>query len=336
MAITVGGGLADYIGFSLGRHAKIVCPMEAYTHKLVLHVDAMGNYVLLRDGVLMPPTEFEGMYLVPTKVSTVVPLRLSIWNIDRSLFTQNLLIWYGGGERPKPQVKPKYSVIIVSTRFTRRLQAVLRCIAHQQDFDFQELEIIVAYVPGIDATDDLLSSVELSYPQLRIVRSPFPEHYANSKGFVINESMELASGDWVLLLDSDILIPPDLFVELGKVPETVSFVAPDRRKMLPSDTTARILMGEIDPWQQWQELLRGPGELRVREGGALPIGFFQCVRAELAKKVKYTEYGHFEGADWDFIVGVAKDGGPGTWLRGAPVLHLDHGGSQWYGTQRHM
>ncbi len=336
ISITFGGGLADYIGFSIGRHIKLLCPMEAYSHKLVLHADARGNYVLLRDGVLMRPVEFEGVDGVPAMLPTVAPVQLSIWNIDNSIFTQNLLLWEGGPAAKAPAASAKYSVVIVSMRFTRRLQAVLLSLAHQQGIDPAHIEIIVAYVPGIDATDDLISSMEAAFPAMRIVRSPFPERYLNAKGFVINESLRLASGEWTMILDSDILLPPDLFARFDRVENPGSFIAPDRRKMLTPETTAKILLGEVEPWSQWDELLAGPGEERVREGGFLPIGFCQCVRAECAKKVAYTEFNHFEGADWDFIAAIHREFGDGTWIDGTAVLHLDHGGSQWYGARRHL
>ena len=51
LGLTFGGGIAEYIGFSFGRHIKIICPMIDYSHKLTFHVDKDGYYVLLRDGV---------------------------------------------------------------------------------------------------------------------------------------------------------------------------------------------------------------------------------------------------------------------------------------------
>lgn len=336
LSLTFGAGIADYIGFSLGHVTKIVCPMEAYSHCLVLHVDRDGRYVLLRDGALVRPVAFEGVGGVPTLAPTVTPVRVSIWNIDRSICTQNLQVWEGEGSAPALRPKVKYSMIIVCMRFSRRLEAVLRSIAHQEGIDFDQLEVIVAFIPGLDATDDVLHSVELAYPHLHIVRSPFTERYDNWKGLVINQSMEMARGDWIILLDSDVLIPPDMFKRMEGVPETTSFIAPDRRKMMTREMTAKILLGEIEPWRQWGELLEGPGEVRVQEGGDLPIGFFQCVRAESARAIKYEEFGHFQRADWDFIVHINKKYGPGTWLKGVTVLHLDHGGSQWYGARKHL
>lgn len=336
ISITFGGGFADQIGFGIGVHAKMVCPMEAYTHKLVLHVDKGGNFVLLRDGVLVRPTEFEGTTYVPTKIPTVAPIRLSVWNVDRFIYSQNLLAWEGDTKVVERREKVKYSVVIVSMRFTRRLQAVLRCLAHQDGVDPASIEVIVAYIPGLDAADDLLSSIELTFPELRIVRSPFSERHVNQKGYLINQSRELASGDWVILLDSDVLIPSNLFTYLDKVPETDVYAAPDRRKMLTQETTAKVLLGEIEPWNDWEELLESPGKMRVREGGYLPIGFIQCVRKSCLDTVDYEEYGHYQGADWDFIVNVHEKCGPGKWLEGVAVMHLDHGGSQWYGVQRQL
>ncbi|MEA3365706.1 MAG: hypothetical protein U9Q79_08715, partial [Candidatus Hydrogenedentes bacterium] len=72
IAVTIGGGSADYIGFGLGRRRKVLCPMEAYVHRLVLHVAPDGRYVLLRDDVPMRPEVLErGMY-TPARLGGVL------------------------------------------------------------------------------------------------------------------------------------------------------------------------------------------------------------------------------------------------------------------------
>src|SRR5690606_27998037 len=121
------------------------------------------------------------------------------------------------------------------------------------------VETIICYVPGIDATDDLIDSVTMSSPHMHIVRSAFPERYMNSKGFLINETFKIARGEWIMLLDSDTLLPPDYFAKIEACSATADFIAPDGRKPLPKDVTAKILMGEIDPWDHWTELLSGAG-----------------------------------------------------------------------------
>jgi hypothetical protein len=335
VSVTFGGGIAEYIGFSFGRQCKVVCPMEAYRHVLTLHVEADGHYVLLRDGLLVRPSEFEGAYYVPLRLGSRLELRLSIWNIDTQLLSQFVDIWHGDKEEGGEVSPVKYSVVIVCTRYARRLQAVLRSLAHQEGFDLGKLEVVVSYVPGLDATDDLIDSVQATYPALRILRSPFPEQSASAKGFIINESVQMASGEWIVLVDADTLVAPNMFAKVEEVERDAHFIAADGRKMLTPETTAQILMGEIEPWRQWQELLKGPGQFRLREAHGVPVGFFQCVRAKCMHEVKYEEMDHFEGADMRFGLNIIARFGQPTRLSGVPVLHLDHGGSQWYGTLKH-
>lgn len=335
IAVDFGAGIADYIGFSFGRHCKILCPMESYRHHLVLHVAVDGHYVLLRDRRPVKPVEFVDGHYLPRKIGSYVHPRISVWNIEDQIATQNVQIWEGAIEDKAVTESVKYSIIIVSTRFTRRLQAVLRAIA-KQDYPMDELEVIVAYVPGIDATDDLIDSVSLAYPNLRILRAPFAEQKVNSKGFLINEAATYASGDWVMLLDSDTLIPPDMFQRIDAHADAADFIAPDGRKLLDKQTTHKILMGEIDSAAEWRRLLEGAGEFRHRETKGVPVGFCQCVRREHLDAIPYVELDYFEFSDMWFGEAMIKKFGKETRLSGCPVLHLDHGGSQWYGAQRHM
>ena len=334
LSVTFGGGIAEYIGFSFGRHCKVLCPMETYSHRLALHVDAEGHYVLLRDGVPVRPTEFEEVQYVPARLAGVLEPRICIWNIDGAIVTQTVLLWEGRRDLAAELSRVKYSVLIVSTRYSRRLQAVLQCLAHQRDVDLDKLEVVISYVPGIDATDDVIESMRLWHPRLRIVRAPFAEGNTKSKGLLINESVRVASGEWIVLLDSDTLVAPDMFAKMESAVDTAFFLCPDGRKMLTPKDTAKILLGEVKPWEQWEELLQSEGEFRPREADGVPIGFFQAVRKTCLDKVPYIEMDHFEGADWFFGYSMRKVFGEETRLTGTPVLHLDHGGSQWYGTHK--
>ncbi|MCP4639088.1 MAG: glycosyltransferase family 2 protein [bacterium] len=335
VSVTFGGGVADFVGFGFGRNARLLCPMDHNTHRVVLHVAEDGHYAMMRDGVPVRPSEFEAVEFVPRRLAGLVQPRLCIRNIDGSITTQGVFVWEGDKESQEDLSRIKYSFLVVSTRYTRRLQAVLQSIGHQKDIDLSEVEVIVSYVPGIDAVDDLIDGCAYAYPGLRIVRAPFPEQNTKSKGFLINEAVHLASGDWVILLDSDILLAPDMLARLANISDDAHFVACDGRKMLDEPTTGKILLGEIRPWESFEDLLTGPGEFRLREAEGMPIGFFQCVRRECFEKVQYIELDHFEGSDWQFGAMIRKEFGKETRLSGAPVLHLDHGGSQWYGTTKH-
>lgn len=334
LAATFGGGIAELAGFSFGRHCKILCPMESYSHRIALHVDSDGRYVLLRDGLPVRPTQFEGAPYAPARLAGVVEPRLCLWNINDSIITQCVMLWEGNEAAMQTLAHVRYSVVVVSTRYSRRLQAVLQALAHQHDADLRELEVIVCYAPGIDATDDVLESMKLAHPGLRIVRAPFDESLARSKGLMLNEAVRAASGEWIILMDSDILVPPTMVKTFGQLSESCMFAASNGRKMLSAETTARVLLGEVQPWRDWDALMATEGEFRAREAQGVPIGFFQAVRRGCFEKVRYTELGHFEGADWMFGNDMRKAFGVETRLTDLTVLHMDHGGSQWYGTQK--
>jgi len=336
LSVDVGGGIADFFGIHLGRQCKILTPMEAYRHNFIFHVNEEGHYILLRDRHPVHPSEFEGELYLPLRVGNRLQPRLSAWNIDNCIATQNLRIWSGPSRKSDAARKVKYSIVIVSTKFTRRLQAVLHNLAHQQDFDLGSIEIIICYVPGLDATDDLIDSFSMTFPDIQIIRSPFPEKYMRSKGFLINESAKLTHGEWIMLLDSDTLLAPDYFSKIEALSDTANFIAPDGRRLLPPDTTGAILMGEIKPWEEWETLLNGNGEFRHRETQGIPVGFCQCFRAKYLEKFPYLEVDHFETADMQFGMEMLKEIGEEHRISGRPVLHLDHGGSQWYGAQKHM
>ncbi|GMV94342.1 MAG: hypothetical protein AMXMBFR82_41200 [Candidatus Hydrogenedentota bacterium] len=336
ISVTFGGGIAEYIGLSFGRHCKLLCPMEGYRHILVLHVDRDGHYVLLRDGKQVRPVEFEGMFYVPLRLGGRLEPRISIWNIDAQIVTQFVKIWDVESVDATAPPEVKYSIIVVNSRYARRLQAMLRSIAHQEGIDIRKIEVIIAYIPGLDATDDLIDSMNQTYPDLRILRSPFPAQNANSKGFMINESAQMASGEWIVLMDADIVIAPDMFARIEAVAGENDFIAADGRLMLSKETTAKVLMGEAEPWRQWQELVNSASEYRYREAKGVPVGFFQCFKRAFMDKVKYAELDHFEGADMWFGMALQDTYGKETRLSGSPVLHLDHGGSQWYGTTKHF
>jgi hypothetical protein len=336
VAVTFAGGRAQYAGFRVGKSARMLVPMEDVHMRLAIHVAEDGSYVLLRDDQAVQPVEFEGRYYAPARLSFPVGLCLCVVNIDDHVSTQGVQIWHDTSLGLPPADAVKYSIVIFCTRFSRRLQAVLSAIAHQRDFDLAKLEVIIGYVPGADTTDDVVDSIRIAHPKLRVVRVPFSDEYLKSKGFVINECARLAKGDWIMLLDADIILPPDMFTRLEQQPADAVFVAPPGRHMLDRETTARILLGEIKPWREWDALLSASRDDRTGEAEGIPIGYCQVFRKSCLDKVQYAEYEHFEGADGDFGLAMRNTFGRELRLDGATVLHLDHGGSQWFGAYRHQ
>jgi len=333
LSVTFGGGVAEYIGFAIGRACRLLVPMTAYTHRVVLHVEPDGRYVLLRDGQPLRPQEFVGAYYVPAKLGNGLEPRIAAWNIDGTLGTQAVYLWQPSSECA-PSRAFKVSVVLVCTRYSRRLQACLQNLVHQKGVGIGDIEIIVAFVPGLDATNDILDGMQLLHPDLTIVPAPFAPEYANTKGLMLNECLDKARGEWVMVLDSDILLAPDMLEKLVALPPATKFAIPDGRKMLSRETTARILFGEVKPWETWDALLSGAGEYRMREADGVPVGYCQCVRRECLSTVRYEELHHFEGADWKFGKDMRDNFGMEHRLSGTPVLHLDHGSSNWYGASR--
>jgi len=181
---------------------------------------------------------------------------------------------------------------------------------------------------------DVLDSLERSYPFLRIVRMPFGGSHQRAKGFIINECLDVARGAWITLLDADIMLPPDYFERLASQSEDATFVVPDGRHMLSAETTAAVLLGLERPWESYDALLESAGEYRHHESEGVPPGFCQSVRRTVFEAIRYQELDHFEGSDWWFSAQVIEQFGKETRLAGLRVLHLDHGGSQWYGTEK--
>ncbi|HOK08040.1 MAG TPA: glycosyltransferase [Candidatus Hydrogenedens sp.] len=334
ISVTFGGGFAEQIGFSFGPHIKLVCPMIAQSHKLTLHIDKDGYYILIRDNEVVAPTEFANSAFVPTRLPGILEPRISIWNIDGEIVTQGITLWKQIEEH-KEERKATFSVLYVCSRYANRLKASLLSLVHQTNIKPAQIEVVIAYVPGLDATDDIINCFENTFPEIKIIRSPFNQSFWKSKGVLINSSLPLCSGDWIVLLDADIVVPPNFFAELNKVESSTLFVAPDGRKMLSPETTSKIILGLIKPWEQYEELLNSPGEWRRKEAQGIPIGFCQCCRKEVFNKITYPEFNHFEGADWFFGKSIIETFGPEHRLNNVVVLHLDHGGSQWYGSLQH-
>jgi hypothetical protein len=332
---TFGGGLAEGIGFGAGRHLRLCCPMVDTTHQITLFVDEQGDYVLLRDGQVVTPLDYGGRFCVPWRFPDAMHLHIQAFNVDESLAVTSVRVWEG--ERAA-LVKPeavKWSVVVFSTRFARRLQAALLALAHQRDIDLSALEVIVGYVPGVDGTEDTLDSVRLAHPELRIVHAAFPEHNLKSKGFVLNEAMALASGSWITILDSDIILPPDFFATLAREAGEAAFLAPAGRAMLDAAQTARVLTGAAQSWEDWDALREeAPAYREAENADGVPVGYCQVFRRECLEQARYPEYDHFQGADYEFGAALIRHHGPVKRL-GLPVLHLHHGGRQWYGTQKH-
>ncbi|HMQ09844.1 MAG TPA: hypothetical protein PKC21_03990 [Oligoflexia bacterium] len=327
-------GTARLIGFYIHDHQFVVCTADKQTHDLSLYIDKNGSYTLMKDGKITHPV-FSKKFHTPARISTQSPVGLAAKSVLGSLITQQIRYW-DQNNAVFNNNEINYSIIVVCTRFSRRLEQLLKSIC-TQDYTTEKLQIIVCYVPGLDGTDDLLDSLELTYPKISIQRLPFHASKQHHKGFMINQAALNVLGKKVLLTDADIVMPPNLFKILDEKYNKKGFVGAYGRKMLSPTTTAKILLGELNPQQEYNDIIEiDSGELRIDEAKGRPVGFFQLVNTDYLHKVPYQDLPNFEGADAFFAEDISMNCEQPTIAKEITLLHLDHGGSQWYGTKRHM
>ncbi|MCI5071387.1 glycosyltransferase family 2 protein [bacterium] len=327
-------GTARLIGFYVHEQQYIVCQAEKETHEISLYIDKHGNYTLLRDNKIIAPL-FSKQFHTPARISSQNTIGLAAKAVLGSLITQQIRYWDESNIMSKTQ-DIDYSVVVVCTRFSRRLEQLLKSIC-TQNYATEKLQILVCYVPGLDGTDDLIDSIQLAYPKVSIVRLPFHTSKQHHKGFMINSASQYIQGKKVLLTDADIVMPPDLFKILDEKYSQHGFVGAYARKMLSPETTAKILLAELNPQRDYKSIIESDsGELRIDEAKGRPVGFFQLVKTDYLHKVPYQDLPNFEGADAFFAEDISKRCEKPTIAKEITLLHLDHGGSQWYGTKRHM
>ncbi|MCB0327889.1 MAG: hypothetical protein KDD52_09770, partial [Bdellovibrionales bacterium] len=133
----------------------------------------------------------------------------------------------------------------------------------------------------------------------------------------------------------DMIFPPDLLQIIDRDHPGLVFLGAQGRKMLSPETTAKVLHGLIDPVDNFYSLIEEPdGELRLGEAKGKPVGYFQCFKREVFDKVQYRDLPHFEGSDGFFAEDVEKEFRSTVIGKNIILLHLDHQGSKWYGTQK--
>lgn len=338
VSATIGGGIADYIGFAIGRHIRIACPMTATSHQLTLYADQAGRYVLLRDGQPVAPARIEGRGYTPPRLPDGVHLQLAVWNPEPQLSVTEVRAWQRPTAVAVDSAPPAYavSIVVFSTRFSRRLQAALQALAHQQGVALETVQCIVGLVPGLDGAEDVVDTLRQAYPQWHVETVALPVQYANSKGFALNECLQRVSSPLVVLLDSDIVAPPNFLAQAIDASEEHGFIAPAGRAMLDAPTTARILLGEVKPWEEFESLMASAPEMRVEENPEqVPLGYCQVFKASALESLHHAEYGHFGAADYEFGAALKEHFG-GVRRLAEPVLHLHHDARQWFGARKHF
>lgn len=328
-------GSAKYIGFQLGQNRAVMTTMERPSHVLSLVIGTDGSYHLEKDQKMITPIYHESVAHPPAYITGLTEIFLTTYFIDGSMITQRVVV-SEATEVVKKTDDVHFSVVVACTKYSRRLQQLIQSIA-QQNYDLSKLEIVVAFVPGLDTTEDIMDTTAACWPELNLMRVPFSLAFMTHKWAMINQAIAKSSGKRILVTDADIVFPPDLFAKLSSKYVDAFYLGVSGRKMLSPATTAKILHGSINPSREFETIMKEDnGELRIDEAKGKPVGYFQCFTREVAEKVKYRELPHFEGSDGFFTEDVRKAFRKETIADDIIVLHLDHQGSRWYGTEKQM
>ena len=125
---------------------------------------------------------------------------------------------------------PRVSVIIVTWNALPLLQ---QCLPSVVATDYSNLEIIVA---DNASTDGSAEWIEKTFPQVRVVRHP--QNWRFCKGN--NRAVPYATGDYILLLNNDVEVPPDWLDPLVDTFEQDAEIGAAQPKMLQYDDRSRF------------------------------------------------------------------------------------------------
>lgn len=125
---------------------------------------------------------------------------------------------------------PRISIVIVSWN---ALSLVRRCLPSVVATDYPNLEIILADNASNDGT---AAWVAREYPSVKIVRHPKNLLFAAGN----NRALPHATGDFILLLNNDVEVPPGWLHPLVDTMESMDDVAAVQPKLLQYDDRSRF------------------------------------------------------------------------------------------------
>ncbi len=125
---------------------------------------------------------------------------------------------------------PRVSIIIVTWNALPLLQ---QCLPSVVATEYANLEIIVA---DNASTDGSAEWIEATFPQVRVVRHP--QNWRFCKGN--NRAVPYATGDYILLLNNDVEVPPDWLDPLVDTFEQDAEIGAAQPKMLQYDDRDRF------------------------------------------------------------------------------------------------
>jgi glycosyltransferase involved in cell wall biosynthesis len=226
------------------------------------------------------------------------------------------------------------SIVTCCYRYLQRFRVFAQSIC-RQNFNLSNVEVVVANPHSPDGLSAYISLLKKTYQAPLFQEVLLDSTHRRNRGLLIQEAFKLSRGRVVIGMDCDLVLPPE-FVQ--RVVETVR-TNPKRvigvyRSFLTLKTTAAILTGAIDPFEQYLTLAGEDQDETLGYRGVL--GYCQATTREAWEATGYPI--EFEGSaksDVEFNERLTKIGVQPLFLRDTVVLHLNHE-RNWLGTDNYL
>ena len=217
---------------------------------------------------------------------------------------RSILIW-----RHEPR-SMKYSVIIPLFNRPEEIDELLDSLTRQTIRDFEVLVIE-------DGSSEKAESIVTGYADRLNVHYHYKEN--GRQGFARNYGFERASGDWMIVFDSDCIIPPQYFEEveafLANHPEIDVFGGPDAASP------------DFSPWQKAiSYAMTSPLTTGGIRGGKNTVGTFhpRSFNMGISRRAWEVSQGYrisVKGEDIEFSLRLMEHGMKSALIPGAFVFH---------------
>lgn len=232
--------------------------------------------------------------------------------------------------------KPKLSILIYCHSFLNRLKFCLESLA-RQSLDWGSLEIVVGDPGSPDKLLDYLSWFARRHPHVAVTYLPISPEFKVNRGYCINKAFFASKGDVVIVMDGDILLPPDTLQKIyWHVALNNDKIVGIRRIFLHEQTTKKVLEYEIDRPLDFLKL-SGEENCSKDESHVGVLGYFQALSRSAFRSAGYPEeFNRVNQSDIAFVERLTKYCGVvPQFLAELYGLHLWHP-RDWGGTKEQL
>jgi hypothetical protein len=225
-----------------------------------------------------------------------------------------------------------FSILVCCFKYLQRLRIFMQSIV-RQTHPLERIEVCIAAPGNPDGLHEYVQLIRMTHPALRITMVDLPESERGNKGKMLNAAFKASFGEVVMASDCDLIFPAD-FVATMLTRHRPELVLGCWRVALGKDVTARILTGDLNPFEQFDSL-RGQCDESELKGGVRQgmLGYCQIVSRQAWERISYPE--EFEGfgqSDIVFIDRLRDNGVQAMFMKDYYLLHLSHN-RDWTGTK---